>query len=297
MNLQLPDRVIIQDINQLQAAYYTAQMQAYGTKVVAGISAGKKGKKINSIPIFDLVEEAIAKVGKIDATLIFSSPYEVLDAAREAISAQIKYVIIVTQGVPPLDMVRLKQEAKGTDTIILGAGSHGIILPEKICLGTFQHQFYQSGNIGLISYSEYLAYEVALVLNSAGIGQSIVVHLGNEEFFGSSYQQWLSILSQDQNTEAIILIGKPDYHQEQAAAYYRDSGISKPVISYLAGLYAPQERHFLDATTIIANQLSYSVPSANTEKQIMTALKKAGIAIAKRPQEVSQLLQKMLMTK
>ena len=297
MQWKLPNRVIIQGINKADAAHYTAAMKAGGTKVVAVISIGNGGEEVEGIPVFDLVEEAIAKIGKIDATLICTSPYQVLDAAREAIAAAIKFVVILTPGIPPLDMVSLQQKAKAKDTLILGAGSKGILVPEKICLGALQPQFYRSGNIALISHSENLAYEVALELNLADMGQSIVVHLGNEAILGSTYQQWLSILTKDKNTEAIVLIGQPDYYQEQAAAYYVDAKIDKPVIAYLAGLYTPKERNFLDATTIIANQLSYSVPSINADKQALAALKKAGIEVAKRPREIAQLLQTILALK
>ena len=294
MQWKLPDRVIIQAINTSDAAYHTAAMKAQGTEVVAVISAGNGDEEIEEIPVFDLVEEAVAKIGKIDATLICTSPYQVLDAAREAIAAAIKFVVILTPGVPPLDMVSLQQKALVNDTLIVGAGSKGILVPEQICLGALQPQFYQPGNVALVSYSEHLAYEVALELNLADMGQSIVVHLGNEAILGSTYQQWLSILNEDKNTEAIVLIGQPDYYQEQAAAYYSDAELNKPVIVYIAGLYTPRERHFFDATTIIANRLSYSVPSVNKDKQALAALKKAGIEVAKRPSEISQLLQKVL---
>ena len=294
MQWKLPDRVIIQGINKSDAAYHMAAMKAQGTKVVAIINAGNGGEEIEEIPVFDLVEEAVAKLGKIDATLICASPYQVLDAAREAIAAAIKFVVILTPGIPPLDMVSLQQKALVNDTLILGAESKGILIPEQMCLGALQPQFYQPGNVAIVSYSEHLADEVALELNIAGMGQSIVVHLGNEAILGSTYQQWLSILNEDKNTEAIVLIGQPDYYQEQAAAYYSDADINKPVIAYLAGLYTPRERHFFDATTIIANRLSYSVPSVNTDKQALAALKKAGIEVAKRPSEIPQLLQKVL---
>ena len=293
MNWKLPERVIIQGINKPDAAHYIAAMKAYGTNVVAGVNPGKGGQEIEQIPVFNLVEEAISKIGEIDATLIYTSPYQVLDAAREAMAADIECIIILTPGIPPLDMVRLQQEAKVKNTLILGAGSQGIVIPEHICLGRLQPQFYQPGNVALISYSEHLTYEVALELKNADMGQSIVVHLGNEAILGSTYQQWLSILQEDENTETIVLIGQPDYYQEQAATYYLNADIDKPVIAYLAGLYAPRERSFLDATTIIAHQLSHSAHSVNTDKQTIATLKKAGIEVAKRPREVSQLLKKV----
>ncbi|MDJ0632069.1 MAG: CoA-binding protein [Xenococcaceae cyanobacterium MO_188.B29] len=293
MYWKLPEKVIIQGIDRPNVAHYTTIMKAYGTNIAAGISAGKGGEEIGEIPVFNLVEEAIEKIGKIDATLIFAHPYEVLDAVREAIAAEIKFAIILTPGIPPLDMVRLQREAQVKGTLILGAGSKGIVIPEKICLGALQPEFYQPGNIALISYSENLTYEVALELNRADLGQSMIVHLGNEAILGSTYQQWLSIFKEDKNTEAIVLIGQPDYYQEQAAAYYADADLNKPVITYLAGLYTPRERTFLDATTIMANQLSYSVPSVNTDKRAMATLKKSGIKVAKNPSEVIQLLQKI----
>ncbi len=297
MYWKLPEKVIIQGIDRPNVAHYTTIMKAYGTNIAAGISAGKGGEEIGEIPVFNLVEEAIEKIGKIDATLIFAHPYEVLDAVREAIAAEIKFAIILTPGIPPLDMVSLQQKAKVNDILILGAGSKGILVPEQICLGALKPQFYRSGNIALISSGEYLACEVALELNLADMGQSIVVHLGNEAILGATYQQWLSILKEDKNTEAIVLIGQPDYYQEQAAVYYMEAEINKPVIAYLAGLYTPRERDFLDATTIIANQLSYSVSSVNTDKRALAALKKAGIEVAKRPSEIPPLLQTILTLK
>ena len=291
MDWNLPDRVIIQNINQPQAVDYAAAMKAYGTNIVAGISAGNGGQEIEQIPVFNLVEEAIDKIGQIDATLILASPYQVLDAAREAIAAAIKCIIILTPGIPPLDMVCLQREAKVKDTLILGAGSKGIIVPEQICLGTLQPQFYQPGNIALISYSEHLTYEVALDLKLADMGESIVVHLGNEAILGSTYQQWLSLLQEDEHTKAFVLIGQPDYYQEQIAAYYLNANLNKPIVTYLAGLHTPRQRNLLDATTIISHQLSYSTPSANIDKKTITALKKAGIKVAKCPREITQLLQ------
>lgn len=296
MNLSSCSRVLIQGIDSPQATEYALQMKAYGTKIVAGISAGLGGETIAEIPVFDLVEDAIAAVGKVEATLIFVHPYQVLDAAKEALAAKIPRIILLTNGVPPLDLICLLQEAKKTDTLILGPGSSGIIIPEKISLGKLNPQFYTSGKIGVISSSESLAYEVVLELNRVGLGESFVVTIGNEPMIGSSFQRWLAILATDTNTEGIVLIGQPDSSQLEVANYYRNAKLKKPVIAYLVGLNAPKEKIYRDATTIIANQLSYSVSTDNKDHDILNALKQAGVLIAKCPSEISVLLSKTLST-
>ncbi|BAU65268.1 CoA-binding domain protein [Stanieria sp. NIES-3757] len=296
MNLSSRSRVLIQGIDSPQATEYALQMKAYGTKIAAGISAGLGGETIAEIPVFDLVEDAIAAVGKVEATLIFVHPYQVLDAAKEALAAKIPRIILLTNGVPPLDLICLLQEAKKTDTLILGPGSSGIIIPEKISLGKLNPELYTSGKIGVISSSESLAYEVVLELNRVGLGQSFVVTIGNEPMIGSSFQQWLTILATDTNTEGIVLIGQPDSSQLEVANYCRNAKLKKPVIAYLVGLNAPKEKIYRDATTIIANQLSYSVSTDNKDNDIINALKQAGVLIAKCPSEIPVLLSKTLST-
>lgn len=295
MNLTSRSRILIQGIDSPQATHYALEMKAYGTKIAAGVSAGLGGETIAEIPVFDLVENAIEAVGKIEASLIFVPPYQVVDAAREALAAKIPQIILLTTGVPPLDLIDLLQEAKQTNSLILGPGSNGLLIPDKINLGKLQPQFYASGKVGLIASSEYLACETALELNQVGLGQSFVVTIGNEPLIGSSFQQWLAILAADPNTEAIVLIGQPDLNQIDVANFYRANKLNKLVIAYLVGLKAPKEKIYRDATTIIANQLSYSVSNDNTNNEVLNSLEKAGILVAKRPSEVAMLLSKSLL--
>jgi succinyl-CoA synthetase alpha subunit len=300
MNWMQPNQVLVQGIMEAEALHYLEQMKAYGkygTKIIAGVSPGQGGEQINSIPIFDLVEDAIQQIGEVEATLIFVPPYQVLDAALEAIAAGIKQIIIFTKNVPPLDIISLIRQASRTRTLIVGPGSNGIIIPDRIALGSFNFQCYTPGNVALISPTQHLSDEVAWVLKSKDLGESFVVTLGNEKITGSSFQQWLSILNTDEQTEAIVIIGVPGSGQEEAAVYYQNLEIKKPVIAYMVGLQAPRERMFRDATTIIANQLSYSVPSSNTDKEILATLTKAGIKVVKRPEEIPPLLKKVLAKK
>ncbi|MBE9167950.1 CoA-binding protein [Pleurocapsales cyanobacterium LEGE 06147] len=294
MNWKQPNRVILQGIAEPMVSHYAARMKAYGTAIVAGISAGQGGGEIEQIPVFDLVEDAIEQLGEVEATLIFDPPYQVLDAALEAIAAGIRQVIVLSAGVPPLDVAQLLSHAQKTNTLLLGPGSNGIFIPDRVCLGTFNTPCYKAGSVGIVGRSSHMCDEVALALNRAGIGQSLVVSLGRDRIVGSGFQQWLPILEADDTTKAIVLIVKSDNAQEEAAAYYLNSQRTKPVIAYLAGLRAPREKIFLNAATIIANQLSYSVAFTKTERQTVTAFKEAGIEMAKKPSELPKFLNKVL---
>ena len=297
MNWFPQNQVIIQGIDESQAAFYAVQMKAYGTNIVAGVSPGNGGTKVGSIPVFDLVEQVLTQVEKIDTSLIFVHPYQVLDAALEAISAGIRQIIIFTSGVPPLDTISLLKCALANDTLLLGPGSHGIVIPEQVWLGKLDPQFYQPGTVGLITTSQHLCYEVAWELNQASIGESIAVSLGTDRIIGSNLSKWLSILNQDSNTKAIVSIGQSINDTEEIMAYCQDYDDHKPIIAYIAGLKAPQEKVFRNARTIIHNHLSASIPVVNTVGQTVAEFKKAGIKVAKRPSEIPALIQQALFKK
>lgn len=294
MNWSSQSQVIVQGINESPGIYYAVQMKAYGTNIVAGVSPGNGGSLPENIPVFDLVEQAVEESGKITTSLIFVPPYEVLDAALEAIAAGIRRIIIFTSGVPPLDTIYLLKQAKATNTLVLGPGSHGIVIPEQAWLGTLQPQFYQAGMVGLISYSKYLSYEVAWELNQAKIGQSLVVSLGSDRIVGSNLLKWLSILNADADTQAIVYISQDLNETGEITAYCRNYGYNKPIITYIAGLKTPRTRYFRDAKTIVSHYLSAAIPATDTDKQKIAELKKAGVKIARRPSEIPAMVQKSL---
>jgi succinyl-CoA synthetase alpha subunit len=240
------------------------------------------------------VEQILTQIEKIDISLIFVHPYQVLDAAQEAIAAGIRQIIIFTSEVPPLDTISLLKCALANDTLLLGPGSHGLVIPEQVWLGKLDPQFYQLGTVGLITTSQHLCYEVAWELNRADVGQSIAVSLGSDRIIGSNLSKWLSILNQDSNTKAIVSIGHSINDTEEIMTYCRDYSDRKPIIAYLAGLKTPQEKVFRNAKTIIYNHLSASIPVVNTERQIIAELKKAGIKVATRPSEIPALIQQAL---
>lgn len=294
MNWEPSNKVIIQGISQYQAAFCAVQMKASGTNIVAGVSPGNGGTEIEGIRVFDLIEQVQAQGDKIDISLIFVPSYQVLDAAKEAIAAGIRQIIIATSRVPPLDTIELIKCAQATDTLILGPGSHGIVIPQQLWLGDLQPQFFQPGTVGLITSSRHLCYEVAAELNAVSIGQSIIVSLGSDQITCSSLAHWLSILNEDPHTEVIVSIGQGVNEVAEIVAYSKTRGYDKPIVAYLAGLKAPQEKVYRDAMTIISNHLSGSIPAVNRDRQTTTKLKKIGIKIAKKPSEIPQIIQTAL---
>lgn len=294
MNFTAESKILIQGITEPLAATYTPLMQDYGTKIVAGVSPGNGGSQIASIPIFDLVEQAIDAVGRIDTSVIFVPPYEVMDAALEAIAAQIRQIIIITEGVPPLDMVRVLRKAEATETLIVGSNCPGIIVPGQLLLGIHPPEFYLPGKVGLISRSGTLTYEVALELTHAKLGQSIAIGIGGDRILGSSFQQWLQILEEDDQTEAIVLVGEIGGDSEESAARYIAEVIDKPVIAYLAGYTAPKGQFHGHAGAIIAARVAGLGADIGSVQSKLEAFKRAQVPVANRPSQIPDLVRKAL---
>lgn len=293
MNLTSDSKVIIQGITGLETVH-ALRMKAYGTNVVAGINPGQGGQTVDDIPIFDLVEQAVAAVGAIDTSIIFVDPYLALDAALEAISAGIKQIILTTNGVPPLDMVYLLRKAEATNTVVLGPGSAGIIVPEKLLLGTQETQYFTSGTVGIISRSISLNYEIASALTKSGFGQSIAISLGSEPMIGSFFVPWLQLLEADKNTKVIVLVGQNGGSDEEAAANYIAENINKPTIAYIAGRHAAPEKKLGDIDAVIFSQLGCQVTDSGTAERKISAFKHAKIPLADRPSQIPDLVKKAL---
>ncbi|MBO1049248.1 MAG: CoA-binding protein [Dolichospermum sp. UKL201] len=292
MNLTTESKVLIQGFCEFISATHIAQMQAYGTNLVAGVNPGYGGKQIYNLPVFDLVEEVVAKFGQIDTTIICVQPYQVLDAALEAIASNIPQIIITTAGVPALDMVQLLRKTEAGETLIIGPNSPGIIVPGKILLGTHEREFYIPGSVGIVSRSSTLTYEVAWELTKAGLGQSIGVSIGSDAIVGSSFLQWLQILDEDETTEAIVLIGQPGGESEEAAGQYIAEAIDKPVIAYIAGRHAPTTQNWQETGTL-ASVIGRSANFGTAESKL-AAFKSAKIPVADSPSQIPKLLKNIL---
>jgi succinyl-CoA synthetase alpha subunit len=239
-----------------------------------------------------LVEEVVGQFGAIDTTIICVQPYQVLDAALEAIASNIRQIIIISPGVPPLDMVELLRETEATETLIVGPNSPGIIVPGKILLGTQPSEFYTPGSVGILSRSTTLTYEIARELTNAGLGQSISVSIGSDAIVGSSFLQWLQILDEDEATKAIVLVGQPGGGREEAAARYIAEAIDKPVVAYIAGTQAPPVKHWRQTGTLAA--VIGRDPDFGTAKSKLAAFSQAEVPVAERPSQIPELVKKAM---
>jgi succinyl-CoA synthetase alpha subunit len=294
MNWQQESKVLIQGIDRPFAQEYTLKMQNYGTNIAAGISVGQGGGVLEGIPLFNLVEEAIATIGEIETSLIFVEKYAAVDAVLEAIAAGIKTIIIFCNAIPPMDLVRLLKKVRGTNTLLLGPDSDGVIIPDTILLGRLNPRFFSLGKVGLISISDRLIYEVAIQLNQAGLGQSIVVSLGRGEVLCSTFEQWLTILDNDPSTEVILMLSLPEIVDDSVTADFITKNIKKPVILYLPGMDAPVARSLKDAATIIATQLSFSFAKTRTVREQIATFTEAKISVAQSPLEIPQLVREIM---
>jgi succinyl-CoA synthetase alpha subunit len=287
-------QVLVQGITEPLGLRALPSMKAYGTEIVAGVAPGKGGQTIVGIPVYDMVEQVVATGGPIDTAIIFSHPYMALDAALESIRAGIRQLILVTQGIPPLDMVKLIRQAEATETLVVGPNSPGVIVPGQILLGMHPARCYRPGTVGLLSRNGPLTYEIAQAMTQAGIGQSIALSIGSDAILGSTLPQWLQMLDEDERTEAIVLVGEIGGDAEEIAAQYIAAAIDKPVVAYIAGQTAPRNRRLGHAGAILESRTIDFGPDLGTAESKVAALKRAGIPVATRPAEVPQLLQKVL---
>jgi succinyl-CoA synthetase alpha subunit len=294
MNLTTASQVLVQGIMEPLGQNFAPRMKDYGSNIVAGIAPGYGGACLGDIPLFDMVEQVVAAVGAIDVSVICTHPYGVLDAALEAMHGGVRQLVLVTQGVPPLDMVELIRRAEMTETLVLGPNSPGLIMPGKLLLGVHPPGYYAPGRLGMVTRNGPLTYEVAYALTQEGLGQSICVSIGSDAVLGSTFQQWLQILDEDEGTDVIVLAGEIGGDNEEAAAQYILESIEKPVIAYIAGHRAPKDRRLGHAGAIIASQLADLGLELGTAESKVAAFGRAGVPVARRPWEIGKLVRRAL---
>jgi succinyl-CoA synthetase alpha subunit len=298
MNWKLSEKMLIQGANQPEALQYIQNRDNYfGSQITAGVSSGFQHNSIDDIPIFDLVEQAIATYGQIETTILFNSPYEILDAAYEAIAANIKQIIINTKGIPPLDLCQLFHKASQKDTLILGPGKGSIILPNRYCLGLVETDFFHEGKVSIINHGDStLSYETALELNRAKLGESMVINLGSEKIIGMDFSDWLNILANDPQTLAIILIAS-DYNYLSQSSLPDDllKSINKPIIAYVSDRYSLRSLS-VNSNKMIADQVPFFLKRISSPENIINRLEANQIAIAYTPSEVIKSIQKLELT-
>jgi succinyl-CoA synthetase alpha subunit len=279
--------VIVQGITGRDGSFHTRQMIEYGTRVVAGVTPGKGGQKFDdNVPIFNTVAEAAKETGA-NTSVIYVPPVYAADAMMEAADAGVTLIVAITEGVPVLDMTRVYPFVKERGARLLGPNCPGLISPGKSKVGIIPGRICTPGNVGVVSRSGTLTYEVVYQLTRAGIGQTTCVGIGGDPINGTNFIDCLTAFEQDPETRAVALMGEIGGTDEQNAAQFVKEHMSKPVVGFIAGQTAPPGRRMGHAGAIISG-------SAGTAAEKIQAFEEAGMGVARRPIDFVELIKARL---
>ena len=275
-------RLIVQGITGSQGAFHAQQMIQYGTNVVAGAVPGRGGQwAVGNTPVFDTVNEAVATTDA-NTSIIFVPAAFAVDALLEAADAGIALIVCITENIPALDMARARSFLDSTDSLLIGPNCPGLISPGTSKVGIMAGHIHTPGNVGIVSRSGTLTYEVIYALTARGIGQSTAVGIGGDPIKGLNFLDVLQMFEQDSGTDQVVLIGEIGGADEQVAADYIRMEMSKPVIAFIAGQTAPPGKRMGHAGAIISG-------GEGTAAEKIEALQSAGVAIARHPEEIAEL--------
>jgi succinyl-CoA synthetase alpha subunit len=244
-------RLIVQGITGREGTFHTIQMQKYGTKVVAGVRAGKGGTVVEGVPVYDTVRQAM-EAQNANASVVFVPPQGMFEAALEAIEARVPLVVTIAEGVPVHDMMALYGMARSAGVTLIGPNSFGVISPGKSKAGFMAHSIFSEGPLGIMSRSATNCYETVFLLTRSGIGQSTVIGVGGDMIPGSTFVDMLPLFERDEQTRVIVMIGEIGGSEEELAAEYIRAQVTKPVIALIAGKSAPKGRSMGHAGAIVS---------------------------------------------
>ncbi len=273
-------KVIVQGITGKMGAAHTKRMIEYGTNIVGGVTPGRGGEKMHGAPVFDTVKQAV-EATEATCSVIFVPPYLALDAGCEALDAGISLLVLITEGIPPLDTAKLVAQVKAKGAKLIGPNCPGIITPGQSLIGILPGSIFKSGPVGMVSKSGTLTYEIALALTESGLGQSTCVGTGGDPIKGVDYQECLTMFENDPATEVIVMIGEIGGNAEEEAAAFIKKSIKKPVIGFIAGQTAPPGKRMGHAGAIISG-------GKGTAESKLEAFKANGVRVAMTPAEVAK---------
>lgn len=281
-------RLLVQGITGKEGRYHTDLMKKYGTVIEAGVTPGKGGQEIFSIPVYDFVQDAIREHPNINTSIIFVPAKFASDAVIEAINNDIKTIIIITEHIPVHDVLRFVTYAEYNGTFIIGPNTPGVISPDIAKVGIMPGQYFRKGNIGIVSRSGTLTYEVSYSLVKHGLGISTAVGIGGDPITGLSFIEILDMFERDRDTKAVVVIGEIGGMAEEELAIEIEKGrYSKPIIAYIAGRTAPPGKRMGHAGAIIEGY-------KGTYQSKVDNFRRAGVDVAVKPDEIAILLKKYL---
>jgi len=279
-------RVLVQGLTGAEGSFHAARMIEYGTTVVAGVRPGKGGTRHLGLPVYDTVDEAVRREGA-DASVIFVPASAAAEAILEAAAAGLGLIVCITEGVPVLDMVRIRARLEGTAVRLIGPNTPGIISPGRTKIGIMPGPIHAPGPIGVVSRSGTLTYEAVHQLTRLGLGQSTALGIGGDPVGGLSFVDLLRLFESDPETEAVVLIGEIGGGAEEEAARFMSGGFSKPVVGYVAGLTAPPGRRMGHAGAVIS-------AGQGTAAGKIEALEAAGVRIVRNPAGIGEAVAAVL---
>ncbi|AGK62170.1 succinyl-CoA synthetase (ADP-forming) alpha subunit [Archaeoglobus sulfaticallidus PM70-1] len=275
-------KAIVQGITGYQGSFHAKRMLDYGTNIVGGVTPGKGGMEVHGIPVFNTVKEAVEETSA-NASVIFVPPAFASDAVFEAVDSGIEVVVCITEGIPVHDELKLYWKVREKNAVLIGPNCPGIISPGKSHLGIMPYEIFKEGSVGIVSRSGTLTYQIAYNLTNFGIGQSTVVGIGGDRIIGSDFIDILKKFEKDDQTEIVVLVGEIGGADEENAAEFIASEMSKPVVGYIAGITAPPGKRMGHAGAIIEG-------GKGTAESKIKALEKAGVRVGRTPFEVAEIV-------